>query len=215
MPNTFLMNPFIGEEDESLLDLVRPLIAISFLKDVRSVSVNINEYIQKEDQNYKLQDIKEEESQESSKAQAPGNFYEVQQEELDPDSSSIAETPADEALQSEPNGQESTTAREVPACRQFHGLAKRPIKNSTLLSDDVVPDDEHKRGTVTEFTSKSECFTSLNRMAKHLTAQRSQNWQRKHTAVHVPSDKRFIEDIGVGLQADFSQGDSKDAASYK
>lgn len=46
MSNTYLMSPFTGDFfDKSLEDLIQPLQAVSNLKDVRSVGLNINDYL--------------------------------------------------------------------------------------------------------------------------------------------------------------------------
>jgi hypothetical protein len=175
MENTFLMNPFIGIDDDSLINLVRPLIAISFLKDVRSASVNINEYIQKEEQIIKLEEANGEEESEPSSC--------VKVEELDVDLNYSMNLEQPFTIE----GNIISTGRNIPNPKLSNEHIYFNRKDST--ADDVVPEDERVDFHMVEFTAKSDCFAKLNKLAKEISAGRLPKLDRKQTILNMPAVK--------------------------
>lgn len=171
MENTFLMTPYVGDDDDSLINLIRPLVALSFLKDVRSVSVNINEYIQKEEQIIKIELANGEEESE------PSSYNKVEELDVDLDHSLHLDQPV--TL----DGNKLSTGRILPEIKHSKNAIIYNRKDST--ADDVVPDDEDVHIEVIDFNAKPGCFSRHNQLSKDIIVSK-QLPPRNKTSFHNP-----------------------------
>jgi hypothetical protein len=171
MENTFLMNPFttafnMSEEEDSLQALIRPLIALSHLKDVRSVSVNINEYILKEQQIMKLEEaIADEEQSNPSLAKASDLDNSLPHEEH-----CFAFT-----------HDVATTKHIQPGTVTNYEIRDEPMDPDP---DDVVPCDEVQRQSVTGIVSRASAFPGINKLFQFSKAYRNRKELKQKKTLH-------------------------------